>query len=374
MDSVESHYAAQRDDSPPQPRPPLRIPKRTIETSHLSSPSPKRFRNGLLETRFVEGRREESMSKQGQDIQNLTRQEFQKRLQMKLLSNFTEDSIELESRGVSSQKTALSKNLLTFGNGGRSPTRYAKEGKVIPVKPRRKEEMEEDSDESNFCETPIILAPPKGLSGEEPSIILVPGDELQIPKDKKIPMKHTPKISKMGSRALVIPAAKPQPAKKNTVDSITNTTTRTIPTSAAPSKFPLKSANFTMGSIPVTPNASPRRKSQRITNRTINKTISPVKPRVTRSVSSTLASRGKELVVRQPVQYQNIDIQVPVKFDGLKGKRKYAETNEVSPAKRMRLNEVISQDFVKGLSNFEEFNACEETLWNGTSDPIHGVG
>ena len=175
-----------------------------------------------------------------------------------------------------------------------------------------------------------IKAP--GLSTEKPTIILVPGNEPTLPQDKKVPTKHTPQKPKLGSRALVIPAAKP--VKKVAPATRSVSTRSTAPTTSS-SKPQLHSAIFTMGSIPTNTYTSPYRKSQRITSRI----ISPAKSRVTRSASSSKAVTGRELTIR-PVRRENKDIQVPVKFDGPKGKRKFAEADEASPTKRIKLNEV----------------------------------
>lgn len=334
MDSVETHYAAQRDQSEsPAAKPtpsPLRIPKRRNSIlEQQSERTTKRMRSGIdmaEKSRFVEGRREESMSEQGQDIQNLTRQEFQKRWAKKLgIVAEGEDSIELESRRMPG-KTDLGESF-TFGK--RTPN---KDGKVIPVKSGGGvvgNSTEDSLSLSSSRDLSVAIRAPC-LPLEEPSIILVPGNEPVIPNDKKIPMKHTPKTSKTGSRALVIPAAKP--AK---IAPIMRRVSARSAAPMSPSKLPVsyKSAKFTMGSVPATTKSNPRTKSQR----PISKTISPSKPRITRSISSSRAAVGKELSIRSV----NVDIKVPVKYDGGRGKRKYAEADESSPTKRMKLNEVF---------------------------------
>ena len=339
MDSVETHYAAQREQSEsPATKPaqsPLRIPKRSQSTLDTQSErSPKRIRNGLditEKSRFLEGRREESMSEQAQAIQNLTRQEFQKRWAKKLgMVTEGEDSIELESRRMPG-KTGLEKGE-SFTPGKRLPMN--KGGKVIPVKNAAGLTTDDSISLSSSREFSIAIQPPS-LPLEEPSIMLV-RDEPVVPQDKKIPTKHTPKISKMGSRALVIPAAKPA---TKPIATMRRVSARRAPPPPSPSKIPLspfKSTNFTMGSVPVNTKSNPRRKSQR----TVGKITSPAKPRVTRSVSSTQAAMGKQLTIR-PVRSKNVDIQVAVKFDGGRGKRKYAELHEASPSKRIKLNEVM---------------------------------
>ena len=339
MDSVETHYAAQRDQSESPPtkptQSPLRIPKRSHSTQDTQSErTPKRIRNGLditEKSRFLEGRREESMSEQAQAIQNLTRQEFQKRLAKKLgMVTEGEDSIELESRRMPG-KTGLEKGQ-SFTLGKRVPVN--KGGKVIPVKNAAGSTTDDSLSLSSSRDFSIAIQPPS-LPLEEPSIMLV-RDEPVVPQDKKIPTKHTPKTSKMGSRALVIPAAKPATKPIATTRRVS---ARNAPPPPSPSKIPMspfKSTNFTMGSVPVNTKSSPRRKSQR----TVNKTISPSKPRITRSVSSTRAAMGKQLTIR-PVRSENVDIQVPIKFDEGRGKRKYAEFHEASPNKRIKLNEVL---------------------------------
>jgi len=218
---------------------------------------------------------------------------------------------------------------------GKRATPRGLAGKVIPVKHGVVGTVTmEDSpslSEGSSRNVSVAIKPP-GLSVEEPSIKLVPGDEPTLPQDKKVPTKHTPKTSKMGSRALVIPAAKP--IKK--VAPVTRSVgARSLAPSTSSSKLQLPTATFTMGSIPTNTNPSPYRKSHRITGRN----MSPAKPRVTRSASSRRAVIGKELTIRS-VRPENKDIQVPVKFDGARGKRKYAETDEASPTKRIRLNEV----------------------------------
>ena len=349
MDSIQTHYAAQRDadESPTSkpPVPPIRIPKRPV--SHLETPEPsnKRMRNALVpantpQSRFLEGRREESMSEHGRDIQNLTRQEFQKRLQMKLASRGGEDSVEMESRRLAG-KADLGPTGDKYTLGKRATPRAAA-GKIIPVKHGVVSEVMEDSPSLSLSagssrDVSVAIKPP-GLSAEEPSIILVPGEEPTLPQDKKVPTKHTPKTSKLGSRALVIPAAKP--AKK--VAPVTRSVSaRSVAPSTTSFKPPLLTATFTMGSIPTNTNPSPYRKSQRLTSRT----ISPAKARITRSASSSKAVTGKELTIR-PVRPENKDIQVPVKFGGPRGKRKYAETDDASPTKRIRLNEVTRLQLV----------------------------
>ena len=348
MDSIKSHYAAQRDPSESpvstKPVPPIRIPKRPI--SNLDTPDPsstqKRMRNALVPTntpasRFLEGRREESMSEHGRDIQNLTRQEFQKRLQMKLAAQQRgEDSVEMESRRVAGKKTNLGTMGEKFGLGNRG-TPKGVGGKVIPVKHGIVGAGTMDDSPSlsagSSRDVSVAIKPP-GLSAKEPTIVLVPGDEPTLPQDKKVPTKHTPKPSKLGSRALVIPAAKP--AKKVAPVTRSVSSRSAVPTTASSTKPQFHTATFTMGSIPTNTKPSPYRKSHRITSRT----MSPAKPRVTRNARSSKAVGGKELTIR-PVRQENKDIQVPVKFDGARGKRKFAEADEASPTKRIKLNEVI---------------------------------
>ena len=269
------------------------------------------------------------MSKEGQDIQNLTRQEFQKRLAKKLgIVSEGDDSVELESHGMSG-KQGLEKSF-TFGK------RYPSQGgRIIPVKAGGSGLCAEDSLSSGSTSRDFSIAiQPPTLPLEEPSIILVPGDEPVLPQDKKIPTKHTPKKSNMGGRALVIPAAN---SAKKPAAVTRRVSTRSAPALPSPSKIPWsthKLANFTMGSVPVNTKLIPHRKSQKA----MDKTISPSKPRITRSVSARSA-REKQLTIR-PARSETIDIQIPVKFDGGRGKRKYAEVNKLTPSKRMKLNGV----------------------------------
>jgi hypothetical protein len=342
MDSVETHYAAQRDftDSPEArtPLPSLSIPKRPISTVEASESSPKRMRSGAdmdEKSRFLEGRREESMSKQGRDIQNLMRQELQKRLQKKLgTTTEADDSIEFESQHMPGKTDLDSGGKLTFGK--RIPKHNVK-GKVIPVKSASQFGLSEMTDDSPSLSDSMAIKAPT-LAAEVPSILLVPGREPVLPKDKKIPIKHTPQQPKAGNRALVIPAAKStkQVAPTKTIS------TRSRPIPISPSKMqlsPYKSANFTMGSVPTNPKPTTRRKSQRATAKRMIPRPSPTKQRPIRNPSSTRAKAQKALTIRS-VPSETMDMQIPVRFDGAKGKRKYIDTVETSPTKRVKLNGV----------------------------------
>lgn len=333
MESVKTHYAAQRDrsESPvsKQATSFIRVPKRPLSAVDRPVPSTKRKRNGINlaeKSRFFQGRREESLSEQGRDIQNLTRQEFRKRLQ-KELGNLGEgeDSVELESSRMPG-KTCLDGNI-KFGYGNKS---QLSKGNVIPVKPMGWGAVSDDSLTLAISREFSVAIQPPCLSAEKPSIILVPGDEPELPKDKKVPMKHTPKTSQIGSQALIIPAARPTkkagPARS-----------ATMRTAAAPGPSTSSSfkATFTMGSIPK--NTTPRhlRKSQRL----IKNPLSPNKSLTSKNVSRS--TMGKELVRRAVLPY-NVDIQVPVKFDGAGGKRKFVERNNASPNKRIKVNAVFT--------------------------------
>lgn len=242
--------------------------------------------------------------------------------------------MEMESRHVAG-KMDLGPLGSRFMLGKRNTPRGIVQTRVIPVKHGvvGAGTMEDSPSLSEGSSRDISVAiKPPGLSVKEPSIKLIPGDEPTLPQDKKVPTKHTPKTSNLGSRALVIPAAKPA---KKAAPVTRSVSARTVAPSTASLKPQFPTAIFTMGSIPANTNPSPYRKSQRITSRT----LSPAKPRVTRSASSSRAVAGKELTIR-PVRPEKKDIQVPVKFDGSRGKRKYAETDEASPTKRIRLNEV----------------------------------
>jgi hypothetical protein len=179
------------------------------------------------------------------------------------------------------------------------------------------------------------------LSAEVPSILLVPGKEPVLPKDKKIPTKHTPQQPKTGYRALVIPAAKS--TKQIATAKAINTRQRPVPTS--PSKMqlsPYKSANFTMGSVPTNPKPTARRKSQRTAAKGMIPRPSPTKPRAIMGASSTRATgpKAQKALTIRSVPSETIDMQIPVRFDGGKGKRKYVDTAETSPTKRVKLNGV----------------------------------
>jgi hypothetical protein len=192
-----------------------------------------------------------------------------------------------------------------------------------------------DTDDSLYNSRELIKAPT--LSVEEPSIVLVPGREAVLPKDKKIPVKHTD-VTKTESRALIIPAAK-TPVRSIRGATMPFAAAVPIVKSQKSIQPPIKYANFTMGSIPTNPVVS-RRKSLRTASRG-NIPRSPTKPiRITRSVSAN-TSKFKGSTIRS-VPPPTQDIQVPVRFDGGNGngKRKYKEANESSPTKRMRLNQV----------------------------------
>jgi hypothetical protein len=351
MDPVTAHYAAQRDQSEsPAPKTTLssiRVPKRPM--SNLGSPerNTKRIRSGVdivEKIRFYEGRREESMSEQGRDIQNLTRQEFQKRYQKKLgiSATETEDSVELESRRMLGKTGLRNNDKLALGK--RLP-KSVERGKVIPVKMGRGLTTEGTDDSISLSSSrnfsSVAIQPPS-LSVQEPSIILVPVDEPVLPQDKKIPTKHTPKPS--GSRALVIPAAK---SAKN-VPVTRRVSTRSAPIPPSPTKLLAsshRSTNFTMGSIQATTKTGARGKFQGTAGKTsaVNKTS--IRARVTRNVGTARATAGKELTIRN----MNIDIRVPVKFDSDRRKRKYEDVEVPSPSKRIKLNEVVQ--FME-VSNF----------------------
>ena len=290
--------------------------------------------------RFVEGRREESMSEQGRDIQNLMRQEFQHRMARKLgISNVeaeAEDSIEVESRHLHGKVALTNAARLHPWN---SP--FKEIGKVIPQKAALATPGigTGDTDDSLYNSRELIKAPT--VSAEEPSIILVPGREAILPKDKKIPVKHAD-VTKSDSRALIIPAAKTpvRPMRKASLHSAAPVPT--VKSQKPPIQSPIKYANFTMGSIPTNPVPS-RRKSLRTASQA-NILRSPTRPiRMTRSVSANTSKGSTIRYIPSTTQ----DMQVPVKFDGGngKGKRKYKEVNDSSPTKRMRLNQVPLLDY-----------------------------
>lgn len=283
------------------------------------------------------------MSKQGREIQNLMRQELQKRIGKKLGLTETreaDDSIEVESRHLPG-KTGLSSAAQLRPNHFHSGS-----GKVIPVKSGLGTPGigTGDTDDSLDSARNLIKAP--ALSMQEPTIVLVPGREEELPKDKKVPVKHAD-VTKSESRALVIPAAK-IPVRHTRTASARSVVAVPIATSYIPTSSPIKYANFTMGSIPTNPGTG-RRKSLRTASRGAGPRSSPAKTiRTTRSVSANPA-KGSTIRV---VQYNNNkDIQVPVKFDGGNGtgKRKYKENPESSPTKRVKLNQVL-QWFLLGLT------------------------
>lgn len=340
MDPVTTHYAAQRDPSEsPAPKAtlsPLRVPKRPLSNLDSRERNTKRIRSGVdidEKVRFYEGRREESMSEQGRNIQNLTRQEFQKRYQKKLgiSTAETEDSVELESRRIAGKVGLEGSDKLALGK--RLPKR-AERGKVIPVKMGRGLPTEGTDDSislSSSRDFSSVAIQPPSLSAEEPSIILIPGNELALPHDKKIPTKHTPKPS--ASRALIIPAAKP--VKNFPVTRRVSTRSAAIPVS--PTKLSVsshRSANFTMGSSQTTNNPGVLRKSQRTVSKTSSSISKTSRARVT---GTTRAGAVKELTNLTV----NVDIRVPVKFDSDMGKRKHAEVDVASPSKRIRLNKAF---------------------------------
>jgi hypothetical protein len=347
MDSVETHYAAQREfsNSPEAVRSPLRIPKRPIATVEANEPSPKRMRSGVdieEKSRFFEGRREESLSEQGRDIQNMMRQELQKRLLKKLGTTIeSDDSIELELHHMPGKTDLDSGGKLTFG---KSIPKITVKDKVIPVKSASQYSLNEMADDSPSLSDSRAAIKAPSLSSEVPSIVLVPGAEPVLPKDKKIPTKHQqPKAS---SRALVIPAAKS--TKRTATTKVVKT--RPAPTPTSPSKMqlsPFKSANFTMGAVPDNPKPGPRRKSQRVAAKSVIPRPSPTKPRAIRSVSSTRAATQRALTIRS-VPAEITEVQVPVRFDGGKGKRKHMDTVETSPTKRVKLNGVCQCFFKTG--------------------------
>jgi hypothetical protein len=338
MDSVETHYAAQRDRSDSADQndilPSIRIAKRRLSNTDSPQISPKRMRSEVDEkVRYFEGRREESMSEQGRQMQNLMRQELQKRLLGKLgTEGEADDSIELETRrmpgktGINNHKLALGKTL-----------RNNPVGKVIPVKSASISNISRlatDSDDSPSLSTSYsIPIHPPSLMPNEPSIRLLPGNESILPKEKKIPTKHTPQTSNMGNRALVIPAAKTP--KKTILTKKQDTRSQSV--TSSPSKIqlsPYKSATFTMGAIPTNAKPAARRKSQRIMTK--NVPAPPPKPRVSRKVASRTMGKGTIRVVNP----EPTEIQVPVKFDGRTTKRKYVD-GDVSPSKRTKLNVVF---------------------------------
>jgi len=342
MESVKTHYAAHRDhSSSPESKttlPSLRIPKRTQRNIDTEEQSPKRTRHGP-ETpsslaRVVEGRREESLSKQGREIQNLMRQELQKRMAKKLGMTDTDgdDSIEVESRHLHS-KTGLASTTQLRPN----KHHLTDKGKVIPVKSGLGTPGigTGNTDDSLSSARELIKAP--ALCMQEPTIVLVPGKEAVLPKDKKIPVKHTD-VTKTEGRALIIPAAK-APVRRTRAASARSVASKPTTKAQIPSQSPVKYANFTMGSIPTTNTGTGRRRSLRTASRgTMPR--SPVKTfGATRSVSAN-AAKGTTIRI---ISSGTHDIQVPVKFDGENGnKRKYKETQNSTPAKRVKLNQVFT--------------------------------
>ena len=348
MESVETHYAAQRDASEsPFITNPIRVPKRPHPTTQEPSvesiqtiASPKRTRQGediISKARFLEGRREESLSVQAQKIQAQLRQEMQSRLRQKLghstpntgNSKDGEDSIELESRKLNRTINLVGGDKL----GNRVPKAPISKGNVIPVKMGGGMMKEDDGESpcvSGDRSEDIAIQPPK-LSVEEPSIMLVPGEEKEIPKDKKVPRKH-PIVSSAGSRALVIPAAKP--IKRATRSS--SARSAPVPAAVSPSKASghtrtqvpsSHKPNFTMGSVPTSQSNIRRSQKNVLTSR-----ISPSKRRITRSASAMAT-------IRSVPAESTRDIQVPVKFAGTPAKRKYAYADEASPNKRIKRGE-----------------------------------
>jgi hypothetical protein len=345
MDSLSTHYAALREhsESPAGKSPSLiRVPKRPISVVDSPESSPKCAKTALAvtdRTRYFEGRREESLSEHGRDIQNIARHEFQKRLQMQpgLQSESDEDSIEFESRTMGG-KTGLEEtgDKLTLGKQLRKAANS--QGKVILVKAGNL--ISAGSDDSPFYsgtrDFSIAIKPP-ALSVTQPSIILVPGAELALPDDKKIPSKHTPKSSKIGSKALVIPAAGILTRKRPVTRSISSCS-GTI--SASPRKvFPntTRSTTFTMGSIP-DPKPVPRGMAQR----GLGTSLSPRKPRITRTATAVRATAAKPYTIRHATS-RSVDVQVPVNFNGA-GKRKHRERDDSSPSKRIRINTQVSHN------------------------------
>jgi hypothetical protein len=298
-----------------------------MSTLDLKAPSPKRHAPDPERTS------DDNLSEAGRDIQNFTRQEFQKRWQKKLgLTTDGEDSIELESRGVAGKTgleggVSLKSRAAVDGRGGR----------VIPVKHSLGGGASDDSSltfsASSKRDFSIPIEPPV-LPLEEPSILLVRKEEPALPKDKKVPVKHTPKTPQMGTRALIIPAAKSNPLKEAALSGKPNTRPAPV-VPASPAKLRIPTPKFTMGSIPASTKMTGGRRPQR----SVSTTISALKPRITRSVS---AQRAKDLVIRHG-KSKSVDIKVPTKFEEGNSKRKYAKANEGSPAKRMRLNEVNLQ-------------------------------
>jgi hypothetical protein len=323
----------------------------------MEESSPKRVRHGTdlstsTPSRFVEGRREESMSKQGREIQHLMRQELQKRMARKLgLTTDTpdaDDSIEVESRHLHGKTGLASTTQL------RPKSKFQLDGNVgnvIPVKTGKGTPGigTGDSDDSLLWSSKEVITAPT-LTMQGPTIVLVPGREMVLPKDKKIPVKHAD-VTQNESRALVIPAAKVSPVRHTR----TATTARSIappvspPKSQIPIQSPIKYANFTMGSIPTTSGPSRRKSLRTAAARGLIPRPSPVKQiRTTRSVSANTAKKGAStirVVHSNHNNYYNKDIQVPVKFDDAKvgnGKRKLKGTaQESSPMKRVKLNQVL---------------------------------
>jgi hypothetical protein len=316
MDSVQTHYATQRDPSESPAQSPLRIPKRPMSILNLKAPSPERTSD-------------DNLSEQGRDMQNLTRQEFQKRWQKKFGQTEGEDSIELESQRLGG-KTGLEGGIAL-----KSQMVDGAMGRLIPVKHTR---GPLDDSSLSFSASKIDFSIPimlPVLPLEEPSILLVPEVEI-VPKDKKIPVK--PKMPLASGRGLVIPAARTNPPKVATAGKpAVRPVAPSSPTklAIATPKLAIPMPKFTMGSIPPSARMTSARRPTRSASTTIS---SPPKPRITRSISAQRA-----LTTKPPVRYtksKSVDIRVPVNFDESKSKRKYDEGNECSPAKRMRLNDV----------------------------------
>lgn len=327
MPSVETHYAAQREISecPPvqSPRSQLPIPKRPISNVEAGERSPKLMRSdSLKDERFcLEGTSEESMSEQGRGIQNLTRQVFQKHFKQKHGNTMdAEDSVEIETRKMTG-KTDLEGGLRL------TPAKRNKRTEsVIPIKSGGI--VEDDSMSlSSSREYEVAIQPP-ALSVDQPSIKLLPGSEPDLPKDKRVPTKHGPKAPTNRTRALAIPTAK---AMRNKIKMANPQPASTF---NSPTKLPV-SAKFTMGSIPTNTNHSPRRRSQRVASK--GRPQTSVRSGNTSSVSKSAIA--KEMSIRAVSKSR--DIEVPVKFHEAKEKRKYVETYEASPSKRIKVTEVI---------------------------------
>ena len=252
---------------------------------------------------------------------------------MGLASEEEEDSVELESRRVA-RKTGLEGGVMLKSRAVDSTKRG---GRVIPVKPALGG-AENDSSltySSSSRDFSIPIQPPV-LPLEEPSIVLVREEQPALPNDKKVPVKHTQKPPQMGTRALVIPAAKTNDSKAST------STNRSIapskPAPPSPAKLAIPMPKFTMGSIPPSSTTNMGKRPQRSVSTTIP---SPPKSRIVRNASAQRAATTSKRLVIPHGKNKTVDIKVATNFDEGKSKRKHTEANESSPAKRMKLNKVI---------------------------------